>query len=356
MKNRWILIIYPALALVLLLAAYGLFKDWFALSWAGERQDAVIAALFLDKGDGSGELLTHLEYEITLLRQDGSEMRVIADNYDIQSITDRGRTLDLSEGVAAALGGDQALATDLEELIEDAADRTQWFMLRQSRLDTPERFVRVAKQETAFVYRGLDASQSQFKQAERGDIVPVGAEDAERVDVVTTALYSYEDPDALAERKGDHLIEYVRTMNGEAVDPGKSQFFVHNQPYATINYPIFAFDFEGQAYAVLSDLGKHGDPFLAFPYRAEVISLFMPEDPYLAVMVGKITPPQPGEPYLNWFSRVSEIYMTRWVYPIMFGIMAFICAVVGLIFISMVTHPAKRLPPIPEEKKKEKKK
>jgi hypothetical protein len=127
---------------------------------------------------------------------------------------------------------------------------------------------------------------------------------------------------------------------------------LHNQPYATINYPVFTFGVEGETYAVLSDLGKHGDPFLAFPYRAQAIALFKPEDPATAILVGKVTPPAPGEKYLNWFSRVSEIYMTRWVYPAMFGLLAFVCALVGAIFISMVTHPAKRLPPIPEEKDK----
>ena len=74
----------------------------------------------------------------------------------------------------------------------------------------------------------------------------------------------------------------------------------------------------------------------------------------MAMLVGKIVPPAPGEKYLNWFSKVSEITMTRWVYPGMIALVAFVCLFVGAIFISMIVFPVKKLPPVPKDKEAKK--
>lgn len=349
-RNIWLLSIFPALCIIFLLLAFSLFQDWVKLAISGEKALASIDAIFLEKGDGTAELLNRLEMNLKLTRENGSVVMVEAVDFTIRSIEDDGQRLDLSNGLAAALGGDQSLATDLEELVQDASDRTEWFMLRQSRLIEDTRFVRVEKYENAYFYSGLPDSLEEFSLDESGTVLPVLEGLPEPSKVRTEAIFSYEDAEALKRRKGMHLVTYSRTIDGQEADPVSSDMFIHNEPYATIQFPVYVYSAEGQVFVELADLGKHGDPFLAFQYKAEATALFEPGNPKNVLLVGKATTPEPGEKYLNWFSRMSELYMTRWVYPFVFGLLAIVCGFVGFIFISMITHPAINLPPVPEEK------
>jgi len=356
MKKHLLLLIFPAISLFLFVSGYWLFSDWIKLAISGETADARIEAILFDRdqSEQNSSLLYRLEHEIVMTRASGDLLKLTALNNQITAITEDGRALDLSEGLIAAVGGNEVFANDLQQLVSSAKDRTQWFMLRQSRIEDDTRFVRLEKVEFAYLANGPTESLALFELDENDVVRPTSAGDGISMQTVTTqAIFSSEDVEALAERKGDFMEGFTIFLDEKPMEENKREFYIFNDPYSTIQYPIFVFEHQDSKYAILSDLGKHGDPFLAFPYYADAGALFYEDQPTKAILIGEIVAPEPGEKYLNWFSKISEIVMTRWIYPGMFFICALLAMLVGGIFASFLLFPVKKLPPVPEDDKTE---
>jgi len=360
-RHIFILSIYPSIALFLLVSTWVLFGDWWRISVLGDETDGRIEAMFFLRDEGPNALLSGVDTELRLTRANGSVLELFYRDNVLKEAREGTEHFPVREDGTVEWTGevelDREQAAEFRELVEGKSDRADWFLLRQQRQGQPESFVTLEKIETARLWEGLAEDFDAFKvNPDSGRVIPDDAETGYQVsEVVTRAVFSCEDEAALEERKGAMLVEYELRHDGETVeDEGNRQFILHNEPYWTTKYPIFVFEAAGQTLALRSDIGRHGDPSLAFPLFAEVTVDYMKDKPREALMNGKISARKPGEQFLNWFSRASEVYLTRWIYPGMFLLCAAIMAVVSVMFISMMVIPPKKLPPIPEPKEKEK--
>ncbi len=359
--SRWILAIYPAITVILIVSTFALFKDWWRISFTGETTEGRIEAVFLLRDDAPNALLSGVETRLKMTRADGEVLQLDYVDDEIVRVVDGGRELSLGEEGVISFTGEEAYdrerTAEFREVLTGKKDRAGWFLLREKRAAQPESIVRLEKRETAMLWEGLPETFDQFVFNEAtGRVLPADevAGNLTISELVTEAIFSYEDEAALEERKGEMLVSYTRTLDGEElVEELNKEFVIFNEPYWTIKYPIFVFQSNGDYHALKADIGRHGDPSLAFPLFAEVKVDYLPGNPQEALMNGKITPRKPGEQFLNWFSRASEVYLTRWIYPGMFLLCAFVLIVVSVLFISMMTHPPKKLPPVPENKEKE---
>lgn len=357
-RSTLILAIYPTIALFLLVATYVLFAEWWRISFTGEETEGRIKAVFFLRDSGQNALLAGVDTRLLMTRANGAILQLYYRDNGIEEVVEGERRYSFGEGGQIQFSGDdevdRELTAEFREIVTGKNDRASWFLLRQRRLGGPEAFVRLEKIETAILWEGLPETFNDFAlDASSGRVVPrSGLEAFEVSELVTHAVFSYEDEEALAERRGDMLLSYERRLDGEVVDDLNSQFVIYNEPYWTTKYPVFVFDSNGQTLALKADIGRHGDPSLAFPLFAQVTVNYLAENPEQALMNGKITARKPGEQFLNWFSRASEVYLTRWIYPGMFLFCAVLLAFVSVIFISMMTHPPKRLPPVPESTEK----
>jgi hypothetical protein len=357
--KTWILGIYPAIALLLLAVTVILFKDWWRISFTGENTEGRIKAVFFLRESGENALVSGVDTHLRMTRANGDVMELFYYDNEITRATEGSRSYEIGEGGLIRFFGDEeadkALTAEFRDVLSGKSDRTDWFLLRQKRVDRPEAIVRLEKTETAIIWEGLPEDFNDFSvDSDSGRVVPRnGTVTFEVSELVTQAIYSYEDEEALAERKGAMLMSYERRLDGEVVDEINREFVIYNEPYWTAQYPIFVFEANGEPLALKADIGRHGDPSLAFPLFARVNVNYLAGSPEQALMNGKISARKPGENFLNWFSRASEVYLTRWIYPGMFLFCTLILAVVSMLFISMATHPPKKLPPIPKEKESE---
>lgn len=353
-SNRWVLWIYPLISCLLLAGAYFPFQNWWKITFQAERAEGEIRAMVFLREDGDASLLSGLDTRISLTRGNGSVLHLEYRDHELvaaregsvdYAITEEG-TVRLSEDISR----DKDMTAQFRDVLAGKNDRANWFLLRQKREATPESFVRLEKIETAFFWEGLSRDIETYRiNPEDNRVIPY-AQGAthEPVVHVTRGMFSYEDENALEQRRGEMLESFERMANGERMEGADNrEFILYSEPYWTIKYPVFVYTVDGVVYAGKSDIGRHGDPSLAFPLFAEVNVNFREGHPLEALMNGKITPREPGEQFLNWFSRASEIYLTRWIYPGMFLLCGVTMAGVSLIFISMLTNPPKKLPPVP---------
>ena len=334
MKDRLILLFLPLVSAGYVLGALALGGGELWLAFTGERAPGRIAGVLKVRAD-SADYVGRLDHRIEFHFADGASATIEARDYQPVSLSIAGQAAPLS--LLAGGDRDARLPADFPALAHEAiradAAALRRLLQRQSRQTHPLRTVRLVKTETATVWRGLAPSAREFELQDARHAIPRGRPADAAVEVVTRAEFA--EPADLRAARGDRMVAYARTIAGGAVEPHRQEFILFDEPYATAQIPVFIFTAGDAPLALLSDLGRHGPPTVAFPVFGDCTVAYDPAAPTQALLMPHLAPPDGTMPLLDWFSKFCESLFSRWGYVAILGFGATLAAAAALLACSL---------------------
>lgn len=326
------LLIFPALALLLLLLAWRLAAPDLRVWSAGGRAPGFVAALLLSR-PGSHDVIQRIDADFTLRYADGTEARFSTRNSEIVAL------------------GDAAPPPDAAQLAGADAGAIRRFLQRSARAEAPgERVVRVEKIERARGWFKLPEAPASYAVDADGAVRPADSTTPPSVRG-SRAIFSQENAERLAADRGDSLLEFAVEFDGVAQEhTGPRDFALFTEPRSTLRRPIFTYAAEGATHAMVADLGRYGGQSLAFPLFKPCRVAYVPGDPTRSLLLAEIGRPPAGLKALDWFSRACEAVLTRWVFPGLLALAAAIYLGVGAMLASLAWLPPKKVPEPPPGK------
>ena len=334
MKDRLILLFLPLVGIGYFLGALWLGGGELWLALTGDRAQGRIAGVLKVRSDHAeyvGRIAHRLEFEFA----NSSIVSVDVADYEPQAISLDSDPFPLSAIERSA--SDPRLPIGFPALLREAtvgdAATLRRIIQRQSRLDRPNRIVRILKSESAVVWRRLPASTRTFELEDTLHAVPAGLTGSSSVTVVTRAEFG--EPPASSDARGDRMISFMRTIGGQVVEPHRRDFILFDEPYETAQLPVFIFEAHGKHHALLSDLGRHGPPTVAFPVFGNCTVAYDPAAPAQALLMPHVAAPDGSMPVLDWFSTTCESLFSRWGYVAILAFGVVLCLAGSLLSFSL---------------------
>ena len=331
--------ILPAIGLLFLVAAYFWSHREVNLRLFGQPAEGRVIGMVLQRPEAA-DVLAAIETQLVLSLANGDRIDATYSNYTLKNAAYQPKagtaprtlvTNDLLKENAAS-----TLSPELRRVINDSVRGDMsiigWALRRESRRpEDSSRVIRIEKIETVRGYIGVTHVPEVFGLRDEMLVIEGQPEAPPTGTVRIRALFDQSDPVALKARKGDALKEYSYERNGVAATPGKKNFFLNTEPYATQFRPIFAYKADGRDVARLSHIGRQGGPTLALVLYGPCRVYYDPKNPEQAV-VTSVPGPVAGEP-LAWFSRFCEGLFGQWGSGSLIVIAGLLFIITGLLFI-----------------------
>jgi len=355
--------ILPLLGCLFLLGSSIWSKREINLRFSGKPAEGQIIGMVLQRGQ-TADILSAIDTSLVLTLANGERINADYANYELikPSLLPATKTADdvsasqptpaiepdpVTPASADSLSA--ALRKTVDQVVRGNAEIVRWALLRESRkASDPTRVVRIEKTETMHGY--LDVPQvPEVFDLKDGKLLlgkdGVASPYTGKVRIHT--VFDVTNAEVLKAQKGDSLIEYSYTRNGETITPGKKDFFLSAEPYSTQFRPVFAFEANDHAVARLSHIGRHGGgATLALRLYGACRVYYDPNHPEEAVVTA--IPGPIGDDPLGWFSRACEGLFGQWGSTALIAIAGLLFIVTGLFFISLSLFPPQKIPR-PEE-------
>ena len=353
MKRILHLSIFPAIGILLLLAALLWGQRELRLRFQGEPAEGKVVGMVLQR-EGHSDLLTAIDARLTFSLANGDRIETHFRNYEMVAASYRSA----GEGSGIALTAEDLnpksnaaaapLSAGLRQTIDDAmrgdGSRTRWALQRETRLiGDPKRVVTIDKRETIQGYFDLAVVPviMELKDGEiHFDTSRPGAPASGSVEI--HAVFDMTDPAAVRANKGDSMTRYEYLFNGKPHQPDTNDVFLSSEPYTTVFIPVFAFEANGIQVARVSHIGRHGGPTLALRLFESCKVYYDPDQPTEAVLIAEAGAVD-GD-WLGWFSRYCEGIFGQWGSTVLIALAGLMFLLVGAITISLVVVPSKTLP------------
>jgi hypothetical protein len=155
------------------------------------------------------------------------------------------------------------------------------------------------------------------------------------------AVFDQSNPTQVKRNKGDSMLEYRQTRNGDEFTPAKKDFILFCEPYTTEFRPVFRHESEERSLAGISHIGRRGGPTLAIRLFGSCWVFRDPMNPESAVLIAD--PGKPDGAWLAWFSRLCEGTFSQWGAGALIVFVGGACILIGLLAITLVLKPSKGL-------------
>ncbi|MEO8614738.1 MAG: DUF3592 domain-containing protein [Luteolibacter sp.] len=350
MKRILTLSLFPILGLLLFAAALLWSERELRLRFLGLPVKGKIIGIVLQRPNHAA-ILTALDSHLELGLANGD--RVVVESRDLKGVSavynlasgGDGSFLSLADLSLDNTSSKSRLSLELRRVIDDSisgnAEIIGWTLQRESRRSSdPLRVVRIEKIESAHGYFEIE-SVPLVMGLKNGKVnfegIPTNTPQAGEIRI--RADFDYSNPAAVMAKKGNSMVDYEYTINGQKHTPDKKDYFLAAEPYSTVFIPIFGFEANRISVARLSHIGRHGGPTLALRLFGDCTVYYDPKNPTEAVLMadpGSVA----GDP-LRWFSRYCEGLLSQWGTGALIALAGCVFFVTGMILISLEIRPSK---------------